>query len=563
MFASKLSTATLSFLYMTAAASPYSSSSSLVPRAACAGNTPTTRNEWCDFSIDTDYSTVVPDTGVTREYWIELTDVIVAPDGVARPAIAINGTIPAPTLFADWGDTVVVHVTNALTTSTNGTSIHWHGIRQQFTSENDGVASITQCPAGPGEVQTYTWRATQYGSTWYHSHFALQAWEGAAGALIINGPATANYDEDKGMIFLSDWGHATVDELWSQAETAGPPSLDNGLINGTNVYNDTGSRFEMFFEEGSSYRVRIVNGAVDTHFKFSIDNHTLLVIAADLVPVEPFTTTTLNIGMGQRYDVVVMADQGAVAENFWIRAIPQSACSENENPDNIRGILSYSNVTSTPTTTGWDYTDSCDDETPNLVPHIAKTVGESTAVLEQAGVTILNGLFRWTLNSTSLLVDWKNPTLLQVANAVTDFETDDSVIQLSEPNVWFYMAIETDLAVPHPIHLHGHDFFVLSQGTGPYDAETTPLNTANPPRRDTALLPPSGHLVIAFETDNPGVWLMHCHIGWHTSQGFALQFVERYDEIAALTNITTLSDTCSTWGSFQETEGIGQEDSGI
>ncbi|KAI4862339.1 multicopper oxidase [Hypoxylon rubiginosum] len=563
MFASRLSTATLSVLYMTAAASPYSSSSNLVPRAACAGNTATTRNEWCDFSIDTDYTTVVPDTGVTREYWIELTDVIVAPDGVARPAIAINGTIPAPTLFADWGDTVVVHVTNALTTSTNGTSIHWHGIRQNYTSENDGVASITQCPAGPGEVQTYTWRATQYGSTWYHSHFALQAWEGAAGALIINGPATANYDEDKGMIFLSDWGHSTVDELWSVAETAGPPSLDNGLINGTNIYNDTGSRFEMFFEEGSSYRVRIVNGAVDTHFKFSIDNHTMLVMAADLVPVEPWSTNVLNIGMGQRYDVVVTADQGAVAENFWIRAIPQSACSENENPDNIRGILSYSNATSTPTTTGWDYTDSCDDETPNLVPHISKTVGDSTAITEEAGVSIVNGLFRWTLNSTSLLVDWKNPTLLQVVNDVTEFETDDSVIQLSEPNVWFYMAIETDLAVPHPIHLHGHDFFVLSQGTGSYDADTTTLNTVNPPRRDTALLPPSGHLVIAFETDNPGVWLMHCHIGWHTSQGFALQFVERYDEIAALTNISTLSDTCSTWGSFQETEGIGQEDSGI
>ncbi|XXH01375.1 hypothetical protein Hte_007735 [Hypoxylon texense] len=564
MFASKLSTATLSILYMTAAATPYSSSSSnLVPRAACAGNTPTTRNEWCDFSIDTDYTTVVPDTGVTREYWLELTDVIVAPDGVARPAIAINGTVPAPTLFADWGDTVVVHVTNALTTSNNGTSIHWHGIRQNYTSENDGVASITQCPAGPGEVQTYTWRATQYGSTWYHSHFALQAWEGAAGALIINGPATANYDEDKGMIFLSDWGHSTVDELWSVAETAGPPSLDNGLINGTNVFNDTGSRFEMFFEEGSSYRIRIVNGAVDTHFKFSIDNHTMLVMAADLVPVEPWSTNVLNIGMGQRYDVVVTADQGAVAENFWIRAIPQSACSENENPDNIRGILSYSNATSTPTTTGWDYTDSCDDETPNLVPYISKTVGDSTAITEEAGVSIINGLFRWTLNSTSLLVDWKNPTLLQVVNDVTEFETDDSVIQLSEPNVWFYMAIETDLAVPHPIHLHGHDFFVLSQGTGSYDADTTTLNTVNPPRRDTALLPPSGHLVIAFETDNPGVWLMHCHIGWHTSQGFALQFVERYDEIAALTNISTLSDTCSTWGSFQETEGIGQEDSGI
>lgn len=62
-------------------------------RAACSGNTATTRSEWCDYSIDTDYSTVVPDTGVTREYWLDLTEVTVAPDGVSRSAMAVNGTI--------------------------------------------------------------------------------------------------------------------------------------------------------------------------------------------------------------------------------------------------------------------------------------------------------------------------------------------------------------------------------------------------------------------------------------------------------------------------------------
>lgn len=148
-----------------------------------------------------------PDTGVTREYWLELTDVTVAPDGVSRSAMAVNGSIPGPTLFADWGDTVVVHVTNSLTTSTNGTSFHFHGIRQNYTNEQDGVASITQCPTAPGESMTYTWRAVQYGSTWYHSHFALQAWQGVFGGIVINGPATADYDEDLGMLFLNDWDH--------------------------------------------------------------------------------------------------------------------------------------------------------------------------------------------------------------------------------------------------------------------------------------------------------------------------------------------------------------------
>jgi FtsP/CotA-like multicopper oxidase with cupredoxin domain len=277
----------------------------LQSRAACSGNTATTRTEWCDYDISTDYYNTVPETGVTREYWLELTDVTVSPDGVSRSAMAINGSIPGPTLFADWGDTVVVHVTNSLSTSTNGTSIHFHGIRQNFTNQNDGVVSITQCPVAVGDSITYTWRATQYGSTWYHSHFALQAWEGVFGGIIINGPASANYDEDLGMLFLNDWSHQTVDELWYTAETRGPPTLDNGLINGTNVYGEddsddqTGSRLGLSLAEGTSYRLRLVNGAVDTHWKFSIDNHTLTVIATDLVPIVPYTTTTVSIGMGE------------------------------------------------------------------------------------------------------------------------------------------------------------------------------------------------------------------------------------------------------------------------
>lgn len=69
-------------------------------------------------------------------------------------------------------DILVVHLYNGL--ANNGTSLHFHGIRQNYTNQNDGVASITQCPLAPGESITYTWRATQYGSSWYHSHFALQ-----------------------------------------------------------------------------------------------------------------------------------------------------------------------------------------------------------------------------------------------------------------------------------------------------------------------------------------------------------------------------------------------------
>ena len=77
------------------------------------------------------------------------------------------------------------------------------------------------------------------------------------------------------------------------------------------------------------------------------------------------------------------------------------------------------------------------------------------------------------------------------------------------------------------------------------------------------MLPASGYLVLAFETDNPGIWLMHCHIGWHTSEGFAMQFIERYDEIAAITDSTRLDDNCDAWTTYTAANSIEQDDSGV
>jgi FtsP/CotA-like multicopper oxidase with cupredoxin domain len=278
--------------------------------APCAGNSALTRDEWCNYNINTDYATVVPDTGVTREYWFDIDEVTIAPDGISRFAMAVNGTIPGPTVYASWGDEVVIHVTNNLDTSKNGSSIHWHGIRQNYTNPNDGVVSITQCPTAPGSSTTYKWRAVQYGSSWYHSHIGLQAWEGVFGGIVIEGPASSNYDEDKGVLFLNDWSHQTVDELYSYAQTIGPPTLDTGLINGTNMYNTSGSYFTTQVVEGSSYRFRIVNAAIDTHWKFMIDNHTLTVISMDFVPIEPYTTNYIDIGMGKILADTLKVGQG-------------------------------------------------------------------------------------------------------------------------------------------------------------------------------------------------------------------------------------------------------------
>jgi hypothetical protein len=79
-------------------------------------------------------------------------------------------------------------------------------------------------------------------------------WEEVHGGVILNGPASDNYDEDKGVLLPSDWDIKTVDQLWNQAEAIGTPSLDN--VNGYH--------FNTLFAPGKSYRSRVTNVACDT-----------------------------------------------------------------------------------------------------------------------------------------------------------------------------------------------------------------------------------------------------------------------------------------------------------
>ncbi|CZT41233.1 probable Laccase-2 [Rhynchosporium secalis] len=552
----------------------------LEPRKECE-NTATSRGCWGNYSIDTDWYETVPNTGVTREYWLSVTNKTMALDGYRRQQVlSFNGTVPGPLIWGNWGDNMVIHVTNNM--ENNGTSIHWHGMRQMGSGEFDGVPGVTQCPIAPGDSYTYRFQATQYGSTWYHSHFITQYGDGLQGPMIINGPATANYDEDLGMLHLIDWSHIPVSFLWNSAKHGGAPTLSTGLINGTNTFNCTGSpdvncigggkKWETVFEAGKKYRIRLINGATDGHFQFSIDGHSLTVIGMDLVPLVPYTTDSVNINMGQRYDVIVEAN--AVPTNYWLRAGWISACAANRNPQDITGIVRYSsNSTSNPTSINTvQPTRNCGDEPLQLlVPHLPMNVGNfSSSAVSRADVKFAFGdHFTWTINSSTLFLDWKNPTMLRVHNTEKIFPTKYNVmpVEITAADPTWVIYVIQDLSgagITHPIHLHGHDFWVIGQEAAKFDLETSNLNLINPPRRDVASLPGNGYLAMAFKKDNPGTWLMHCHIAWHASQGLAMQFVESESQIeASISDPTLLNDTCTAWNSYTSRALYDQDDSGI
>ena len=285
----------------------------------------------------------------------------------------------------------------------------------------------------------------------------------------------------------------------------------------------------------------------------------------DFVAIEPVIVPYLSIGMGQRYDVLVTANQPL--RSYWLRAIPQNTCSDNDNGSNIKAIIHYvGSPIADPTTQALPMPDDCDDEPmASLVPALSLSPTSSTFSTQRsasASLSLANNYFRWEIGPQPMQVAWADPSLLQVYNNATHWNTSDNVIELSVANEWVFLVIQNTNNVAHPIHLHGHDFYLLAQDIGIYSASSS-LSINNPPRRDVAMLPGGGYMVIAFLTDNPGAWLLHCHIGLHSAMGFALQFIERQAEVHSLIDYNTLSGTCDSWTSYTSTTSIEEDDSGI
>jgi hypothetical protein len=188
-------------LYPTGASTPAQATQTSIPDNNC--NTPSNRGSWCHgLDINTDQYTTYPNTGAVCEYDFTISSVQWDFEGTKRPALAVNGQIPGPPVICNWGDTVKVTVHNALTD--NATAIHWHGVRQLNTNDQDGVPGVTECGLAPGDSRVYQFVATSHGSSWYHSHFITQFADGVQGPLIIKGPTSANYDVDLGSVLVAD-----------------------------------------------------------------------------------------------------------------------------------------------------------------------------------------------------------------------------------------------------------------------------------------------------------------------------------------------------------------------
>ena len=547
------------------------------PLAETGCNSASDRSKWCGkYSIDTDYDHEWPSTGKPcSANWV-ITNTTLNYDGIDRLALAINGQVPGPLLECNWGDTISVTVTNQM--SDNATTIHWHGINQRGSNDQDGVPGITECAIAPGSTRTYTFKATQYGTGWYHSHVYSQLGDGIRGPLVIHGPATSNYDVDAGTVMIDDLfgtGSApmTVAETNARIAHFGPGGTWNYMLNGANVFPDLSKGKHALWKgkSGQKYLFRLINSASQNMFSVHFDNHKMTVISTDFNAIVPYETEWLNIGIGQRYSVIVEMNQPSAG--YFLRAVTQTGCPSgcaNNGLGNANGIFAYDDADLTlPTSTvgnktAADFAICADEPLASLVPHLKMSAGSQEAFTKSvstipagavANVATLDDgvVFRWFINNGAINVNFTQPTLQSIASGSDYNSIVSNYITLSSKNEWVYFVIQNQFFASHPMHLHGHDMSVLGQGTVAWNPSlVSTLNFDNPTRRDTAMLAgsrgpgsPPGYTVIGFQTDNPGAWLMHCHIIWHVDGGLALQWIERPDEIKDYYGSAEFTDECA------------------
>ncbi len=276
------------------------------------------------------------------EYELIIDEGQVSFTGQPRTAMAINGTIPGPTLRFREGEDVTIRVTNRLEVPT---SIHWHGVL--VPPEMDGVPGISFNGIPAGETFTYRFKLKQSGTYWYHSHSAAQEQSGVYGPLIIEPaqPETYPYDRDY-VVMLSDWTDEDPDRVLNNLKKQGgyynfqrrtlPELVREAREKGwdaavgerlawrrmrmdpTDIADVTGATYTFLvngkpaeanwtalFKPGERVRLRLINGAAMTYFDFRIPGLKMTVVAADGQDIQPAEVDEIRLAVAETYDVIV------------------------------------------------------------------------------------------------------------------------------------------------------------------------------------------------------------------------------------------------------------------
>jgi multicopper oxidase len=386
-----------------------------------------------------------------------------------------NGKYPGPEIRVREGDRLQVTLVNGLP---EATTVHWHGV--PVPNAMDGVPGITQPAVAPGSRFVYTFPATPAGSYLYHSHFGLQLDRALLGPLVIEELApTVPYDREFTVV-LDDYlpgAPAPGGGMGMGMGMGSGPRYVANLING----RPAGAPAVFNVTSGEQVRLRLMNLGSATTFRVALAGHRLTVTHADGQPVQPVTVDAVVIGMGERYDVVVKADNPGA----WFLA----AASLTGGPSPAKAVFRY--------------TDSAATRPPR---------GQVPAGLTSGRLLLLSDLVALNPGPTPPRIDRYFDLALSGGMMGSVWTIGGQAYPRAAPldisrGQWIRMRLTNMSMALHPMHLHGHFFRVGSA------------------IKDTVLVHPMrGIVTLEFLANNPGNWFFHCHNTYHLEGGMARVF---------------------------------------
>jgi FtsP/CotA-like multicopper oxidase with cupredoxin domain len=383
-----------------------------------------------------------------------------------------TGTIPGPLIEAFQGDRVIVHFTNALP---EGTTIHWHGLR--VPNASDGTPS-TQVVVPPGGSFDYEFVAQDAGTFWYHPHVRgdVQVERGLYGVVVVRGGLDIPVDADR-VFVLDDVKLAASGQLSTTTD-----SLDLMLGRQGNVLLVNGtSAGRLAVKKRARERWRFVNSANGRYFNLRLPGHTFQVIGWDggVLP-QPYSTSTLLVAPGERYEVLVEFGDSEPAD-LALQTIHYDRGHNVPDPGpkdlfglSLRGETAVP-AGALPSTWGGPVGLPVNDQTPTR----SLVLSEEERTAEP----------RFFINGAAF------PDVPAMMAREGDVE------------IW---SIRNDAEMDHPFHLHGMFFRVL-------DVDGQPPEHLG--WKDTVNIPQKKTLRFAVRYGTPGKWMFHCHILEHAERG--------------------------------------------
>lgn len=387
----------------------------------------------------------------------------VLPEGDATTQmLGFNGSMPGPTIRTVQGLPISIDVENALN---EGTAVHWHGIRLE--NPMDGVPVLTQDLINPGETKRYSFVPPDAGTYWYHSHYISyeQVARGMAGPLIIEESTPPDVDHDITAL-LADWrldeSGLLTDEFTDMHLLAHAGYMGNFAR--AFVSQDT-------VRVGDRIRLRLINAATNRIFPLELSGVSGKIVALDGMPLTtPRQLERLVLAPAQRADVILdVTDQVGLAMltrqgRYGLAEIAVEGVNDVRQEQPVPPLRSHNvSVPSAPT------------------QHLTLEMMGGAMGGRHGGDNI------WAFNNTSDLQP----------EPFGSFERGETA----------RITLVNDTSFPHGIHLHGHHFYeVAADGT---------LGDL----RDTTLVDAGESRDVICVFDNPGRWMLHCHMLSHSVGG--------------------------------------------